>query len=248
VPRNSEDVLWDPPPRAADQRLAYGPEPKQFGDLRILDGAAQSPLVIVVHGGFWKAQYNLIHAGHMCDALRDEGLATWNVEYRAVGDPGGGWPGTAEDVYRAVEFAQDLGYGSCVLVGHSAGGQLALLAAKRARVAVAALAAVSDLAESARRRGPESAPAQFVCATPDEAPAIYAAASPIEQLPLGVPQALIHGTADEDVPFVLSERYAAAAGDEATLIPLEGAGHFEPIDPLSREWPQTLAAIRALLS
>jgi acetyl esterase/lipase len=248
VPRNSEGVLWDPPPRAADQRLAYGPGPKQFGDLRAPDGPGPFPLAIVVHGGFWKAQYNLIHAGHMCEVLRGEGIATWNVEYRAVGDPGGGWPGTAEDVFGAVEFAQELGFGSSVLVGHSAGGQLALLAAKRARLPVVALAAVTDMTESARRVGADSAAAQFVGATPDDAPELYAEASPIEQLPLGVPQTLIHGTADDDVPFGSSERYAAAAGGEATLIALDSAGHFDPIDPLSREWPQTLAAVRALLS
>jgi acetyl esterase/lipase len=231
VARNSEDVLWDPPPPPADERLVYGPEPKQFGDLRIPAGPGPHPLAVVVHGGYWKAQYNLIHTGHMCEALKADGIATWNVEYRAHGDVGGVWPNIVGDVHLAVDFVERLeprGVGPVVLVGHSAGGQLALLAAKRDRLPVLALAAISDPEAVARD--------------------LPADASPIRQLPLGAPQILIHGTADDSVPFELSERYAAAAGAEARLVRLEGAGHFEPIDPRSREWPQTLAAIRELLS
>ena len=244
--RNSEDVLWGPPPPAADERLPYGPEPKQFGDLRLPPGEGPFPLAIVLHGGYWKAQYNLIHTGQMCIALAAAGIATWNLEYRAVGDVGGGWPNTADDVHLGVAFAERLReqkrLGSAALVGHSAGGHLALLAAGRARLPVVALAAVSDLAESVRRRGPDSEPARFAGRE------VPVAANPIEQLPLGVPQILVHGTADETVPVELSERYAAAANGEARLIRLEGAGHFEPIDPQSREWPVVLDAIRTAVS
>jgi pimeloyl-ACP methyl ester carboxylesterase len=252
VARNSEDVLWDPPPPAADERLAYGPEPKQFADLRLPAGPGPFPLAIVLHGGYWKAQYNLIHTGPLCAELAASGIASWNVEYRCVGDVGGGWPGTADDVHLAVAYVERLRQrhplDEAVIVGHSAGGHLALLAGKRAGLPVVALAAVSDLAEPVRRLGVVSAPGVFLGgAHPDEAPVLYAEASPLAQLPLGVPQTLIHGTADDVVPFVLSERYAAAANAEARLIPLEGAGHFEPIDPLSHEWPQTLAAIREAL-
>jgi acetyl esterase/lipase len=246
VARNSEDVLWDPPPPPADERLPYGREPKQFGDLRLPPGEGPFRLAIVLHGGYWKAQYNLIHTGHMCIALAAAGIATWNLEYRAVGDVGGGWPNTAEDVHLGVAFAERLRdrnrLGPTALVGHSAGGHLALLAAARARLPVVALAAVSDLAESVRRRGPDSDPARFA------GPEVPMAANPIEGLPLGVLQILIHGTADETVPVELSERYAAAANGEARLIRLEGAGHFELIDPQSREWPLVLDAIRTVLS
>jgi pimeloyl-ACP methyl ester carboxylesterase len=232
VARNSEDVLWDPPPPAADERLVYGPEPKQFADVRLPPEAGPHPLAIVIHGGYWKAQYNLIHTGHMCDALRAEGIATWNVEYRALGDVGGSWPNILGDVHAAVAAAEQLreerSLGPAVLIGHSAGGQLALLAAKRRPLPVLALSAISDPAAVGRE-------------LPEDA-------SPIRQLPLGVPQILIHGTADDSVPFELSERYAAAAGEEAKLLALDGAGHFEPIDPLSREWTRTLAAIRELVS
>jgi len=223
--------------------LAYGDEPLQFGDLRLPGGNGPFPLAVVLHGGYWRATYNLIHAGHMCVALAEAGLATWNVEYRRVGDVGGGWPGTGEDVARAVAFLGELPLerGATVLVGHSAGGQLALWLAKDTRLPVVALAPVSDLRDSVERNGPEGAPAQFV------RPEHYAEASPLERLPLGVPQVLIHGTKDESVPYAMSERYAEAAGGEAELVTLEGAGHFEPIDPLADEWPQTLAAITRLV-
>jgi len=153
--RNSEDILTDPPPPAADARLAYGPEPLQFGDLRAPAGEGPFPLAIVIHGGYWKANYNLIHTGHLCWALTEDGVATWNVEYRSLGDPGGGWPGTGEDIARAVEFIPKLpvDHTRIVLVGHSAGGQLALWAAKKARLPVVALAPVSDVQESASATG-----------------------------------------------------------------------------------------------
>ncbi len=240
--RNSEDILTDPPPPPADERLAYGPEPLQFGDLR-LPGSPSPPLAIVLHGGYWKATYNLIHTGHMCHALTEAGIATWNVEYRSVGVPGGGWPAAGEDIALAVQFVRGLPVDQArvVLVGHSAGGQLALWAGKQAQLPVVALAPVSDVRESVARTGPDGAPAQFM------APEHFADGSPLELLPLGVPQIVIHGTADESVPYPMSERYVEAAGGEAELVSLEGAGHFEPIDPLASEWPQVRSAIERLL-
>src|ERR671936_565886 len=251
--RKSEDVLTYPPPPAADVRLAYGSGPKQFGDLRLPAVDRLLPLAIVVHGGSWKGMYNLIPTGHFCVALGDAGMATWNLEYRSCGDPGGTWPGAGDDVAAAVEFVEKLvaeyplDAERIVLVGHSAGGQLALWAAKRARFPVVALAAVSDLRESAERIGPDGDVARFLGGMPDEVPTHYAEASPRERLPLGVRQVLVHGDRDEDVPYAMSVAYAKAAGEEAELVTLEGAGHFEPIDPQAREWARTLAAIRDLL-
>lgn len=251
--RNSGDILTDPPPPAADERLAYGNEPKQFGDLRLPAVDRLLPLAVVVHGGAWKAMYNLIHMGHLCAALGKAGIATWNVEYRSVGDPGGTWPAAGGDVAAAVAFASGLAEtypidtGRIIFIGHSAGGQLALWAASRVRLPVVALAAVSDLHESAERVGPEGAVARFLGGMPSDVPDRYAAASPRQLLPLGVRQILLHGDADPDVPFEQSAAYAEAAGDEAELVTLEGSAHFEPIDPASSHWPRVLASVQALL-
>jgi acetyl esterase/lipase len=253
VARHSADVLTDRPPPAADERLAYGSEPKQFGDLRLPAIDRLLPLAVVVHGGGWKAIYNLIHAGHLCVALGEAGIATWNVEYRSVGDPEGPWPGAGDDVAAAAAFANDLTErysldpDRIVLVGHSAGGHLALWAAKRAQVPVVALAAVSDLRESAERVGPEGAVATFLGGMPDDVPDRYAAASPRELLPLGVRQILVHGDADADVPYAQSVAYAEAAGDEAELVTLAGAGHFEPIDPATSQCSRVVRAVQTLL-
>jgi pimeloyl-ACP methyl ester carboxylesterase len=243
--RDSHEILTESPPPAADARVAYGPEPLQFGDLRVPAGDGPFPLAVVLHGGYWQATYNLIHTGFLCRALADAGIASWNLEYRCVGVPGGEWPGPREDLELALAhlprlpFAHD---GRTVLVGHSAGGQLALWAGKRAKLPVVALAPVSDVRDAASRRGPESAPARFMAAEH------YADGSPLELLPLGVPQIVIHGTADEDVPYEMSVRYVEAAGGEAELVTLEGTGHFEPIDPEAAALAETLRAIERLLT
>jgi acetyl esterase/lipase len=231
--RQAADILTDPPPPPADERPAYGSEPLQFGDLRRADGDA---LAIVIHGGSWKATYNLIHMAHLCIALQDAGLSTFSVEYRRVGDPGGGWPGSLQDVVLAVEFARTLAP-RLVLVGHSAGGHLALLAAGRTRLPVVAVAAVCD---------PPTWDNPAVAAFFDGLPPPREG-SPLAQSPLGVPQILVHGTRDETVPFEQSQRLAAAAREEAELVALEGVDHFEPVDPLSPAWTATRDAILRLL-
>ena len=205
------------------------------------DGSGPFPLAVVFHGGYWQSTYNLTHTGHMCRALAEQGIATWNVEYRCVGVPGGGWPAAREDVGLAVELAQSLQHRPLVLVGHSAGGQLALWAAKHAGLPAVALAPVSDVRDAVERRGPESAPARFM------APEHFAEGSPLELLPPGVPQIVIHGTGDDSVPYEMSQRYVEAAGGEAELVPLENTGHFEPIDPQSPQFEHTVAAIKRLL-
>jgi acetyl esterase/lipase len=241
--RDSHDILTDPPPPAADARLAYGPEPLQFGDLRAPPGEPPFPLALVLHGGYWQAVYNLMHTGHMCSALTAAGIATWNLEYRSVGVPGGEWPAAREDLELALAYLDrlPLEHDQVVLVGHSAGGQLALWAAKHARLQVVALAPVSDVRDSIARRGPDSAPARYM------APEHFADGSPIELLPLGVSQIVVHGTEDESVPYEMSERYVEQAGGEAELVTLPGAGHFELIDPLAPEFARTLEAARRLL-
>jgi acetyl esterase/lipase len=246
--RDSHDLLTDTPPPAADVRLAYGPEPLQFGDLRLPAGDGPHPLLVVVHGGYWKAIWNLIHAGHLCRDLAARRIATWNVEYRRVGDPGGGYPGSVADVGRAVGFVPELArrfqldLERVALLGHSAGGQLVLRNANVIPVrAVLAVAAVTDVEATQLRGGGDGAADHFLGGAP------AAKASPLRFAPLGVPTVLIHGTEDETVPFDDSVRYAEAAGDEARLVSLEGAGHFEPVDPQSAEWPRVAALIEDLL-
>jgi pimeloyl-ACP methyl ester carboxylesterase len=242
--RDSHDILTDPPPAPADARIAYGPEPLQFGDLRLPAGDGPFPLALVLHGGYWQATYNVIHTGRLCEALTAEGLATWNLEYRSIGVPGGEWPGARDDLEHALAFRDRLPFEHderTLLVGHSAGGQLALWAAKRARLPVLALAPVSDVRDAVARRGPESAPARFM------APEHFHDGSPLELLPLGVPQIVLHGSADDSVPYEMSERYVEAAGGEAELVTLEGAGHFELIDPQADAFAKTVVAAKRLL-
>jgi acetyl esterase/lipase len=232
VSRVALDILTDPPSPPADERFAYGSEPLQFADLRRADG---DTLAVVVHGGAWKATYNLTYTAHLCVDLRRAGISTLNVEYRRVGDPGGTWPGAFEDVVRAAERARSFA-SELVLVGHSAGAQLALLAGARLGIPVVGIASICD---------PASWDNPAVGAFFGGPPPVEA--SPFHSLPLGVRHVLVHGTEDEVVPFEQSRRHAEAAGAEAELLPLEGAGHFEPVDPLSPEWTVVRAAIERML-
>jgi acetyl esterase/lipase len=246
--RDSHDLLSDPPPAPADARLVYGPLPLQFGDLRLPAGDGPFPLLVVVHGGYWKANWNLIHTGHLCIDLAARGIATWNVEYRRVGDVGGGWPATVEDVGRALAFIPELAMrypldlDRVALFGHSAGGHLVLSNTNRVPLrAVFAIAALTDIEATLERGGGDGAAAAFLGGAP------AAEASPLRHAPLGVPTILVHGTEDETVPYDDSVRYAEAAGDEARLIRLDGAGHFEPVDPQAREWTTVAAEIESVL-
>ena len=215
----------------------------------VLPGDGPHPLLVVVHGGYWKAIWNLTHTGHLCRDLAARGIATWNVEYRRVGDPGGGWPGSVDDVGRALEFVHELAarfpldLERVALLGHSAGGHLALLNARRIPLhAVFAVAAVSDV-EASQQRGGGDGPADAFLGG-----ASAAEASPLRRAPQGVPTILVHGTNDDTIPYADSVRYAEAAGDEARLVTLDGAGHFEPVDPQAAEWSQVSGLIEETLT
>ena len=240
------DILTDAPPSDPDVRLAYGREPLQFGDLRLPPGDGPFPLVVTVHGGYWQAHYNLTHLGHACVDLAAHGIATWNVEYRRIGDPGGGYPGTLEDAAAALSFVEQLADGypleldRLAAFGHSAGGQLALWAGARTGVAlrgVVSAAGVTDLYETARRGDDHGLIARLLGGSAGEVPARWEDASPSARLPLRIRQVIACGTAD--LHFEPNERYAEAAraaGDDVELLAFPGADHFELIDPVTSEW------------
>jgi acetyl esterase/lipase len=265
-----DDVLRRPPP-PADHCVRYGSEPSQFGDLRLPTGRGPHPVAVIIHGGFWRAAHDLLHLGHLAAALTADGVATWNIEYRRVGEPGGGWPGTFEDIGRALLAVNDLTEAHpldptrTIAVGFSAGGHLALWAAGRHRVVnvalapapafalagVVALAPIGDLVAAADRPLNGTAVPDLLGGSPSAVPDRYAAASPRALLPIGVRQIVIHGTDDLAVPIELSESYVDAAqrsGDPAELVRLPGTGHFELIDPRSSAWDAVRSATRRLLS
>lgn len=252
MPILSDDILNLKPP-AADARLSYGVDPHQFGDLRIPKSKGPHPLVMNIHGGFWRNRYDLAHAGHLCAALTQKGIATWNVEYRRVGDEGGGWPGTFDDLRRAYRFISQWADKYNIntkrgVMGHSAGGQLALcLAAHESSVrAVVSLAGVVDLRRAWELHLSNNAVAEFLGGSPDQVPEHYREADPM-QLDIKVAQqCVVHGAADEVVPPDFSRRYAemkTKAGEKVQWVEIEKAGHFDVIDPRSEAWKEISAAV-----
>jgi acetyl esterase/lipase len=255
----SEDILSRQPPRP-DLRLIYGSDPNQFMDLRVpASEHKRSPLVMNIHGGFWRAKYNLDHAGHLCAALTAKGLATANLEYRRVGNEGGAWPGTFSDVRSAYQYLiqnadkYDFDTRKVEVMGHSAGGQLALcLAAHESQVrAVISLAGVVDLKRTYELHLSHDAVVEFLRGTPAEVPEHYREADPM-QLSIGkASQWLIHGASDDTVPSAFSRDYVArkqSAREDVHLVEIAGADHFDLIDPRSNAWKQVEQTVLATLA
>lgn len=261
-----DDLLSRVPP-PADARIAYGRDPNQFFDLRIPAGAKSSkklhPLVINIHGGFWRAKYSLDHAGHFCAALTTEGVVTANLEYRRVGNEGGAWPGTFEDIRAAYQFISQhaadhsIDPARIVLTGHSAGGQLALcLAAHEASATrVVSLAGVVDLRRAYELHLSNDAVVEFLRGTPSEVPDHYREADPME---FSIPRAqqwLVHDLDDEDVPPAFSRDYVSAKQklggnrkEDVNLVEIPSATHLDLIDPQSSAWKQVKEVITRLVS
>jgi len=242
----------------------YGNEPSQFGELWLPDG---EPLgtVVVIHGGFWRARYDLSLGRPLAADLAGRGYAAWNLEYRRA-LAGGGWPGTFEDVAAGIDLRATLPVdaGRVVAVGHSAGGHLAAWAAGRGKLpagapgsgqqvavtGVVAQAGVLALADCARERVGDTAALDLMGGSPGELPAEYRLADPMAAVPLPVPVLCLHSRGDENVPYSYSERYVAAAtaaGGTARLAEL-GGDHFTLIDPASPDCTAVIAALPELLA
>jgi len=264
------------PSKPADHSLAYGTDPNQFGELRVPPEAGPYPVAVLIHGGCWKAEYaTLRDLAPMADALKAKGIATWNIEYRRLGQAGSGWPGTYLDVGRGVDYLRSiapqnhLDLTRVIVVGHSAGGHLALWVAARSRVPKGSAIYISDplpvrgvidLAGTAdmeafipsERQGCGGAVVeQMLGGKPTEVPDRYAQASAIKMLPLGIPQTLFWGRKDVIAPISLGESFAGTAkqaGDLARLVIFSEAGHFEIASPFSDTWPALENEILSLLA
>ena len=257
----------------ADHRIPYGQDVLQFGELRLPEGTDPVPLIVLIHGGCWRSQYDLKHVAPAAQALAKEGFATWTIEYRRVGDPGGGWPGTFDDISRAVDHVRALAIqfpridsARVLLMGHSAGGQLALWAGSRKQnettglfrsarpplpiIGVVGLAAITDLAEyGAAPGGCNGAVTPLMGGTSAAYPDRYRAVSPMDRSPIGVRVVLVHGDADPIVPVAQSRKLvtkerAEGASPELTIVP--GAGHFDLVAPQVAAWAAVLRAVRSL--
>ena len=242
----------------------YGDDPAQFGELSRPDGAAAGT-VVIIHGGFWRARYDLSLGRPLAADLAARGYAAWNLEYRRA-RAGGGWPGTFADVAAGIDLLAALPVDTTrvVAVGHSAGGHLAAWAAGRGKLppgapgaspavavsGVIAQAGVLALADCAREHVGGTAAIDLMGGGPGELPEEYRLADPIAAVPVPAPVVCLHSRADENVPYSYSERYVAAAtaaGGDARLVELPG-DHFTLIDPASADWAAALAALPGLFS
>lgn len=258
----------------AGEKIAYGDDAEQFGELRLpVKAGAKAgpyPVIVLLHGGCWLNEFDYRYMTRLAAVLTEQGYATWTPEFRRVGDASGGWPNTLLDAAKATDYLavlvkqHPLDLSKVVTVGHSAGGQLALwLAARRKLPAdsplysahplaihgVIGLDAITDLATY--RIGPpdscHSAVDPLMDGTPQTQPRRYAESSPMALLPLGVPQWLVQGEEDPIVSTVSVRSYVAAAthaGDRVTLLTQPGAGHFESAVPVGPAWKAVLMAVQ----
>ncbi|TPG29902.1 alpha/beta hydrolase [Mycobacterium hodleri] len=241
---------------AGPVRVAYGEHPSQYAELSLPSGPEPSPVVVIIHGGYWSSSYGAELGRPLAAELVGRGFAALNVEYRRVGG-GGGWPQTGQDVAAAVDALRDRSTGldlkKVVALGHSAGGQLAGWLAARRDGAVPLTGAVLqagvlDLVRGSVEGLGGGAVDTFLGGSPAQEPDAYAEASPIALVPLGVPTVCVHGTADPLVPISQSETFVAAAraaGDTTELRTFSG-DHFAPITVGTQAWDVCVEGLRQL--
>lgn len=275
----------------ADARIQYGDDSLQFGDLRLpkksekpeksenfekSENSEKYPVAIIIHGGCWVSKFaDLKNTAALSDALRDEGIATWNIEYRRIDNSGGGWPGTFQDIAAAVDILPSiakkysLDLSRVIVIGQSAGGHFALWVGARHNLPVSSilykknplkvkgvisLGGVPDLA-AFREHAKEVCDADTIGKLIGEgSQKDYSKnlkeASPIELLPLGIKQILIYGENEVSVPAKFGHDYkkiASSKGDDVSVITVKYAGHHEYNVPNSVTWPVILDNVKALL-
>jgi pimeloyl-ACP methyl ester carboxylesterase len=225
--------------------------------------------------GCWTSKFaDLKNTAALADALRDIGFATWNLEYRREDNAGGGWPGTFEDIASATDFLRNistqysLDLNKVIVIGHSAGGHLALWLSGRHQLAstsqlynpnplplhgVISLAGVPDL-QAFRKQGEKICGADVIGRllgeNEEQIASRYNDASPINLLPLKVQQVLIFGTEDKAVPDMFDNYILMAkkSGDSIKLIHVKFAGHHEYNVPNSITWPSIQSAVKSLVN
>ncbi len=241
--------------------VTYGTGPSQFGELAIPDEPGKLPVVVLVHGGFWKATFDLDLMRPLAGDLNERGYATWNIEYRRVGEVGGGYPNTLLDVALAIDHLATLDerdrldLDRVAVVGHSAGGHLALWAAARDTVPLGrpganptvipklaiGQAAVVDLAQAADARLGGGAVQALLDGELAAVPERYAAAQP--DLAGTAARIVIHGDLDDIVPL---EQSLGAGDSGADVVVIPGADHFDMIDPTHDAWAAVVSALETL--
>jgi acetyl esterase/lipase len=264
-------------PRATPtQTVAYGSAPHQFAELWLPAGKGPHPTVVMIHGGCWLAELPGTELmAYISEDLRQHGYAVWSIDYRRIGEDGGGYPGTfldtaiAVDKLKEIAPANKLDLKKLVAIGHSAGGHLVTWSAARPHLpkssplatpnplpitGVISLAGINDLA-AYRDKGPSAcggpATIDALVGADTRKGELYADTSPAALLPIGVELAVISGELDKIVPPSFGTRFAAAAakaGDHnVTEVVFRDAGHFELIDPTSDAWKHIRAKINALM-
>ncbi len=257
---------------APDRVIAYGPAPQQFGHLRLPASKGPHAVVIFIHGGCYRAEYSIAHAGAFEQAIADLGYAVWSLEYRRVGDPGGGWPGTFQDLARgadhlrslAAQYSLDLT--RVIAAGHSAGGNSALWLAARRKIAtdsplwvadpiaiagVLSLAPAGDFVEMHDKDGCGGIMPTLMGGSPSSVADRYRAASPGALLPSGVPQVIAIGGLDSrfnDFGRSYAAKAKAAGERRLRVMEIPSAGHFDVIAPVTPAWKIVAEALRDLFA
>ena len=266
-----EDLLAQLSDGEPGMKIAYGEDSLQFGELQVPDGEGPFPVVVFIHGGCWLAEYDITTTRPLALALRDEGIAVWNLEYRRVGNPGGAYPGLLLDIGSGIDYVRTLAadypidLSQVVVMGHSAGGHLALWAGARARIperhdlyqadplmpaGVVALAPAPALTRLHQQGSCDNVIDRLMDGSPAERPDRYAYVEPARMAPIGVRHTLLMGVHDSVwTPF--GEEYYTAAraiGDNSmTRMMAPESGHFEVINPHSSTWALVLQAVRSYL-